>query len=98
MNRSSLSPVASALVPFRLDWRHTLSELPRLHRQMYLIYGGYVVLGIMALGLTSLLLYSELASGSALACAFSIYAAMLLPGFIGRVAEVLTVERVERIG
>ncbi len=68
--------VASALVPFRLDWRHALSELPRLHRQMYLIYGGYVVLGIVALGLTSLLLYSELASGSALACAFNIYAAL----------------------
>ena len=68
--------VASALVPFQLDWKHSLSKLPRLHRQMYLIYCGYVVLGIVTLGLTSLLLSSELAAGSALAVAFSIYAAL----------------------
>jgi len=68
--------VASTLVPIRLDWRRTLSDLPRLHRQMYLIYGGYVVLGIVTLGLTSLLLPSELASGSALASAFCIYATL----------------------
>ena len=43
--------VASALVPFRLDWKHSLDSLPKLHRQLYWIYGGYVVLGIVSLGL-----------------------------------------------
>ena len=43
--------VASALVPFRLDWRKELACLSRLHRQMYWVYGGYVVLSIVAFGL-----------------------------------------------
>ena len=35
--------IASALVPFRLNWRDELRGLSRLHRQMYWVYGGYVV-------------------------------------------------------
>ena len=65
--------IASALVPFRLDWRHSLDSLPRLHKQLYWIYGGYVVLGIVSLGLICLMNPSELASGSLLArsvCAY----------------------------
>jgi hypothetical protein len=34
--------VASALVPVRLNWKRDLAGLPRLHRQMYWTYGGYV--------------------------------------------------------
>ena len=41
--------VAAALVPLRLNWKRDLASLPRLHRQMYWTYGGYVVLGIVAL-------------------------------------------------
>lgn len=59
--------VASALVPFRLNWRTELKCLPRLHRQMYWIYGGYVVLAIVAFGLLSLSNANELAAGSGLA-------------------------------
>ena len=58
---------ASALVPFRLNWREELRSLSRLHRQMYWTYGGYVVLSIIAFGLISLLNSRELASGSRLA-------------------------------
>lgn len=64
---------ASALVPIRLDWNTEFTKLPRLHRQMYWVYGGYVVLGIVALGLISLANARELASGSLLArsvCAY----------------------------
>lgn len=68
--------VASALVPFQLDWKNELSSLPRLHRQLYFIYGGYVVLGIITLGVTSLLYSAELASGVGLARPFCIYAAL----------------------
>jgi hypothetical protein len=65
--------VASALVPVRLDWRAEFKSLSRLHRQMYWVYGSYVVLSIVALGLLSILNAEALASGSALArgvCAY----------------------------
>jgi hypothetical protein len=58
---------ASALVPLRLNWRAAFSVLPRLHRQMYWVYGGYVVLSIIAFGLISLTNSTELASGTRLA-------------------------------
>ncbi len=64
---------ASALVPFRLDWRRQFESLPRLHRQMYWIYGGYVVLSIIAFGLISLGNAEELAGGSGLARGFCLY-------------------------
>lgn len=59
--------IASALVPFRLNWRKELAGLPRLHFQMYLVYGGYVVLCIVAFGSISLANADELAAGSPLA-------------------------------
>ena len=58
---------AGALVPFRLGWRTTLGGLPALHRQMYWVYGGYVVLAIITFGLLSLFHARELAAGSGLA-------------------------------
>ena len=65
--------IASALVPVRLNWKADLAVLPKLHRQLYWVYGGYVVLGISALGLISILNAGELARGSLLArsvCAY----------------------------
>ena len=59
--------IASAIVPFRLNWRYELRGLPRLHRQMYWVYGGYVVLSIVAFALLSLGNAHELAGGSGLA-------------------------------
>jgi hypothetical protein len=59
--------IASALVPFRLQWTTELAVLSRLHRQMYWVYGGYVVLAITMFGLVSLFNARELASGSRLA-------------------------------
>src|SRR5262245_62224392 len=68
--------VASALVPFRLNWKRDLASLPVLHRQMYWTYGGYVVLGIVALGTISLACADELAAGSRLARAVCAYGAV----------------------
>jgi hypothetical protein len=68
--------IASALVPLRLNWRDELRALSRLHRQMYWVYGGYIVLSIIALGLISMLKSQELASGSGLARAFCLYVAV----------------------
>ncbi len=65
--------VASAMVPFRLNWQEELGSLSRLHRQMYWVYGGYIVLSILAFALISIVQSKELASGSSLARAFCLY-------------------------
>jgi hypothetical protein len=59
--------IASAQVPFRLNWREIVARLPKLHQQMYWTYGGYIVLAIVGQGLVSLLCAGELAAGSSLA-------------------------------
>ena len=58
---------ASALVPIRLNWKTDLQVLPRLYRQLYWVYGGYIVLAIVSFGLISLLNAAELARGTLLA-------------------------------
>jgi hypothetical protein len=68
--------IASSLVPFRLRWKDALAVLPRLHRQMYWVYGGYVVLSIAAFGLLSLFNADELAAGSGLARGVCCYNAL----------------------
>jgi hypothetical protein len=68
--------IASALVPFRLRWRAELGALSRLHRQMYWVYGGYVVLSIVAFALLSMVNAHELASGSGLARGVCFYIAV----------------------
>jgi hypothetical protein len=62
--------IATALVPFRLHWRKELACLSRLHRQMYLVYGAYIVLSIIAFALITLFNARELATGSGLARGF----------------------------
>lgn len=68
--------IASALVPVRLNWKQEFEKLSRLHRQMYWVYGGYIVLSIIAFAAISVLNSEELASGSGLARAFSFYVAV----------------------
>jgi hypothetical protein len=68
--------IASAQVPFQMNWRRDLASLSRLHRQMYWVYGGYVVLSIVAFGVISLWHSAELASGGGLARAFCGYVAV----------------------
>jgi hypothetical protein len=68
--------IASALVPLRLNWRDELRGLSRLHRQMYWVYGGYVVLSIVAFAMLSIFNARELGSGSGLARGFCGYVAV----------------------
>jgi hypothetical protein len=68
--------MASALVPLRLDWRRELRPLPNLLRQMYWVYGGYVVLAIVAFGLLSILNSEDLAGGTPLARGLCAYIAV----------------------
>ena len=65
--------IASSLVPLRLNFKRDFASLPALHRQLYWTYGGYVVMGIVALGAISLACADELASGSRLARAVCVY-------------------------
>jgi hypothetical protein len=65
--------MASALVPFRLNWREELRCLKPLHRQMYWVYGGYVVLSIVAFAAISIFNASELANGTGLTRGFCAY-------------------------
>jgi len=67
---------ASVLVPLRLNWPSELKLLPRLHRQMYWVYGGYVVLSIIAFGVISLVNAQALADGSRLARSVCAYIAI----------------------
>lgn len=67
--------IASSLVPLRLDWRNELSPLPRLIRQLFWVYGGYVVLSIIALGTICVLNADELSAGSKLARSYCTFAA-----------------------
>ena len=59
--------MASALVPGKLQWRADLAKLPPLSRHLIWVHGGYIVLVIAAMGLSSLCLAAELAEGGALA-------------------------------
>lgn len=59
--------IASALVPVQLKWNEELAKLPKLLRQLFWVYGGYIVLSIVAFGILNLLHSKELASGSGLA-------------------------------
>jgi hypothetical protein len=68
--------IASAIVPFRLNWREDLRSLSRLHRQRYWVYGGYVVLSIVAFGLLSIFNARELAGGGRLARGVCCYIAV----------------------
>lgn len=68
--------VASSLVPGRLRWTAELAGLPRILRQLFWVYGGYIVLSITAFGLISLLNAHELTAGSRLARSFCAFVAV----------------------
>lgn len=68
--------IASALVPVRLRWRETLRTLPPLVRQLFWVYGGYVVATIVSLAAACLIFSRDLASGAPFARAVCIYGAL----------------------
>ncbi len=69
-------PIASLIVPARLNWRGEFQKLSRLHRQLYWVYGGYTLMSIVMLGLICTFNARELAAGSGLARAFCTYGAI----------------------
>ena len=58
--------IASALTPGVLEWRRHLATLPLLLRQLFWVYGGFIVLIIISFGTISLTNAAALASGEQL--------------------------------
>jgi hypothetical protein len=54
---------ASATVPLALDWKNALGGLPPLLRQLFWVYGAFIVLMIVSFGIIILTNANELAEG-----------------------------------
>ncbi len=68
-----LTLIASVMVPKTLDWKGELAKLIPFLRTLFWVYGAFIVLTIIALGVLSVLHFRELAAGNGLArsvCAF----------------------------
>jgi hypothetical protein len=66
--------VASFQVPHRLHWKEDLAKLTPFNRKLMWVYGGFTFYTIIAFGVMSLALHSEILRGdrAALALAFFI--------------------------
>ncbi|CAN5161102.1 hypothetical protein BH23VER1_BH23VER1_03480 [soil metagenome] len=58
--------IASALTPFALDWKKLLEPLPNLLRQMFWVYGAFIVLTITSFGALTMLHAQAMAYGDAI--------------------------------
>ena len=67
--------LASAQVPARLGWKTDLAKLTPFNRKLMWTYGGFTVLTILAFGILTLALHSEMLRGDR--------AALGLAAFIG---------------
>lgn len=59
--------LASAQVPRVLDWKHELASLHPFVRQLFWVYGAFIVLVIAGFGVLTLMNVDALAAGSQLA-------------------------------
>ena len=67
--------IASAQVPARLDWKNDLRQLRPFNRKLLWVQGGFTVLTIIAFGVLTLVLHTELLRGDR--------AALGLAAFVG---------------
>ena len=68
--------LASSMVPKVLNWKMSLDGLDDLSRQLVWVHGLFIVLVIIGFGLISVLLASELASGTPLARGICLFIAI----------------------
>ncbi len=68
--------LASSMVPKVLNWKMSLDGLDDLSRQLVWVHGVFIVLVIIGFGLISVLLASELASGTPLARGICLFIAI----------------------
>ena len=55
--------IASFQVPFRLGWKEDLAKLTPFNRKLMWTYGVFIVLTILAFGILTLVLHTELLRG-----------------------------------
>jgi alginate O-acetyltransferase complex protein AlgI len=69
--------IASSQVPSRLRWKQDLAQLMPFNRKLLWVQGGFTVLTIIAFGVLTLILHTELLRGDraamGLACFIGIY-------------------------
>jgi len=64
---------ASLQVPFRLGWKQDLAKLAPLNRKLMWTYGAFTVMTIVAFGLLTLTLHTELVRGDRAALALATF-------------------------
>lgn len=64
---------ASFQVPFRLRWREDLKQLLPFNRKLLWVQGGFTVLTILAFGVLTLVLHTELLRGDRAALALALF-------------------------
>lgn len=64
---------ASVQVPRMLNWRAELANLKPFLRQLFYVYGVFIVLTIVGMGLISIAFASEIASSAGLGRAFAAF-------------------------
>lgn len=67
---------ASALTPVVLDWRVQLKSLPPLLRQLFWVYGAFIVLTIVGLGTLTLRHAQDVVGGDPVARSLAVFAAV----------------------
>ena len=74
---------ASALTPRVLDWRSALAPLPKLLRQLFWVYGAFIVLVIIGFGLLTATFAAEIAAGEPLGRALAAFIAVFWAARLG---------------
>ncbi|MCB1237859.1 MAG: hypothetical protein KDM91_22530 [Verrucomicrobiae bacterium] len=75
--------IASALAPAALNWRENLAPLPKLLRQMFWVYGAFIVLTIVGFGTLTLFQAERLAAGDSLGRGFCALVALFWAARLG---------------
>ena len=65
--------IASFQVPSRLHWKEDLAQLMPLNRKLLWVQSGFTVLTIVAFGILTLVLHSEMPSGDRSALAIALF-------------------------
>lgn len=65
--------IASVQVPKRLNWRSELAPLTPFLRQLFYVYGAFIVMTIVAMGVISIAFAGEIAASSGLGRAFTVF-------------------------
>lgn len=65
--------IASFQVPHRLGWKEDLAKLSPFNRKLMWVYGGFTVLTIIAFGILTLALHSDILHGDRAALGLAIF-------------------------